>query len=348
MSYTNGLDNPELYFQTKLYTGNGTSQSITLDGSENMQPDWVWIKERSSTSDHSLHDSVRGSTKIVKSSTNAAEITRTGSITSFDSDGFSLGDNAGVNENSQTYASWNWLGANGTASNTDGSITSSVSANTTAGFSIVTYTGTGSAGTIGHGLNATPGMIICKNRSSSVVWVVYHHKNTSAPETDYLTLNGTNATTDHIVFNDTAPTSSVFSVAGDSANNESSSNHVAYCFAEKKGFSKFSSYQGSGNSDGPFVYLGFRPAFLMVKSYKNAQDWEIFDNKRSTFNPVELNLAANTNGADITDLDIDFLSNGFKVRIADDSVNNSSYSYIYMAFAESPFVNSNGVPNNAR
>ena len=350
MSYTNGLDNPELYFQTKLYTGNGTSQSITLDGSENMQPDWVWIKERSSTSDHSLHDSVRGSTKIVKSSTNAAEITRTGSITSFDSDGFSLGDNAGVNENSQTYASWNWLAGGTASSNSNGSITSSVSANTTAGFSIVSYTGTGSTATIGHGLSSTPQVVLIKCRSDATNWHMYHSSVTTADnQVMYLDLNYALSTLTTSSFDVSEFSSSVFGLNTNDAVNGSGRTYIAYCFAEKKGYSKFGSYTGNGNADGTYIHLGFKPAWVMLKRTDTTQDWYMFDNKRDTINPMDIYLRANESGAEPSAFTFfDFLSNGFKCRNSASAVNASGGTYIYMAFAESPFVNSNGVPNNAR
>jgi hypothetical protein len=349
MSYTNGLDNPELYFQTKLYTGNGTSQSITLDGSENMQPDWVWIKERSSTSDHSLHDSVRGSTKIVKSSTNAAEITRTGSITSFDSDGFSLGDNAGVNENSQTYASWNWLAGGSASSNSNGSITSSVSANTTAGFSIVSYTGTGSTATIGHGLSSTPQVVLIKCRSDATNWHMYHSSVTTADnQVMYLDLNYALSTLTTSSFDVSEFSASVFGLNTNDAVNGSGRTYIAYCFAEKKVYSKFGSFTGNGSSDGSYIHLGFKPAWVMIKRTGGVQDWIILDNKRPEYNETNRALYANANYDDAgTDKGIDILSNGFKLRKNHAAINYSE-NYIYMAFAESPFVNSNGVPNNAR
>jgi hypothetical protein len=347
MAYTT-IDKPSDYFNTVLYTGNDADdRNITGVG---FNPDWVWLKSRGGRG-HQLYDVVRGANKGLATESNNAEDSDANIMQSFITDGFQVGSSAESNSDGANYVSWNWLASNTTASNSNGDITSTVSANTTAGFSIVTYTGTGSAGTIGHGLNATPGMIICKNRSSSVVWVVYHHKNTSAPETEYLTLNSSDATTDHIVFNDTAPTSSVFSVAGDSANNESSSNHVAYCFAEKKGYSKFGSYTGNGNADGTFVYTGFKPAWVMIKDTTTGgtgHGWIIFDNKRNTFNPTQALLLADASDSEYTITDpIDFLSNGFKIRDTNQSRNDSGSTYIYMAFAESPFVNSNGVPNNA-
>ena len=367
MSYTNGLDNPELYFQTKLYSGTGSTNSVTFDGSENMQPDWVWIKARSNSDQpHALFDSVRGVNKVLYSNNTDAEDddSSNGSLTSFNSDGFTVGGYYNrVNQSGQTFASWNWKAGGSASSNSDGSITSSVSANTTAGFSIVSYTGTGSNATIGHGLGSTPAMIIWKNRSQSNGWIVYHHKNTSAPETDYLELHSTNATNDlNTIMNDTAPTSSVFTVGTEGAVNNSGNNFIAYCFAEKKGYSKFGSYTGNGNADGTFVYTGFKPAWVMIKCSSSSgsyPSWSIFDTTRQTFNVnAGKTLYANKssaegvrgNGSDssTTIPAIDMLSNGFKSRVLNDEVNNTE-TYIYMCFAESPFVTgASAIPTTAR
>ena len=355
MSYTNGLDNPELYFQAKNYSGNASTNAITLDGSEDMQPDWVWLKSRSFAQNHENYDSVRGATKRLYNNLTNAEDTNSTGLTGFNSDGFTLGSSNAINKSGETFASWNWKA--GTAFTNDasstgvGTIDSTGSVNTDAGFSIISYTGTGSTGTVAHGLGATPGMIIIKERNNATSWIVYHHKNTSAPATDYLLLNSTQATDDYAdYFNDTEPTSSVFTIdtAGDI--NGSSDTYIAYCFAEKKGYSKFGSYEGNGNNDGTFVYTGFKPAWVMTKSIDSTSNWEIKDNKRSTFNTVDDYIKANANAAEDTGVSshaMDFLSNGFKHRGSNDEVNGSE-TYIYMAFAESPFVNSNSVPNNAR
>ena len=355
MSYTNGLDNPELYFQAKNYSGNASTNAITLDGSEDMQPDWVWLKSRSFAQNHENYDSVRGATKRLYNNLTNAEDTNSTGLTGFNSDGFTLGSSNAINKSGETFASWNWKA--GTSFTNDasatgvGTIDSTGSVNTDAGFSIISYTGTGSTGTVAHGLGATPGMIIIKERNNATSWIVYHHKNTSAPATDYLLLNSTQATDDYAdYFNDTEPTSSVFTIdtAGDI--NGSSDTYIAYCFAEKKGYSKFGSYEGNGNNDGTFVYTGFKPAWVMTKSIDSTSNWEIKDNKRSTFNTVDDYIKANANAAEDTGVSshaMDFLSNGFKHRGSNDEVNGSE-TYIYMAFAESPFVNSNGVPNNAR
>jgi len=346
MAYTN-IKKPSEYFNTKLYTGNGTSGTdITGVG---FQPDWLWIKERSSTSSHFIYDSIRGVNVKLSSNTTDADSTVSDSMTSFNSDGFTVGNNGATNENSQTYASWNWLANGAGVANTDGSISSTVSANTTSGFSIVTWTSTGSAHTVGHGLNSTPAMIIMKGRHEANSWMVYHHKNTSAPETDYLELNSTAATADYTVWNDTAPTSSVFSL-GTWSGNDAGGTMVAYCFAEKQGYSKFGSYLGNGNADGTFIYTGFKPAFFVVKPYSTTGNWYCWDSKRSPINEIDGKyLELDASGAEAgtsSVVDLDFLSNGVKLRNTGGGFNGSGVSFIYMAFAEQPLVGDN--PATAR
>jgi hypothetical protein len=347
MAYTT-VDNPELYFQTKLYTGNSGTNVITLDGSENMQPDWIWIKERGATGFHVLTDVVRGITKQLYSNDNQVENTNSFSITAIGSNGFTLGNRADVNNNSDTYVAWNWLAGGTASSNTDGSITSTVSANTTSGFSIVSYTGTGSVGTVGHGLGVAPAMIITKNRDSggSGYWGVYHQ---SLGNGKALFLNRTDASGTNVAYwNNTSPTTSVFSLGDGSTSNVSSENHIAYCFAEKKGFSKFGSYVSNNNADGTFVYTGFKPAFLLLKNITTGSTgWEMYDNKRTPNNVANLFLRANTSDADVSSDRLDILSNGFKLRQVGDTNYNSDV-IIYMAFAENPFVSSTGVPACAR
>jgi len=480
------IDNPELYFQTKLYAGTGSALSITLDGSENMQPDWVWIKERNaSSSSHNLTDSVRGAGKGLFSNDNSAEYDygtgSSGSVRSFDSNGFTLGTASQVNPSGVNMVSWNWSAggsapaitytvkvvsdggnkyrfddfgtsavtldlqeggtytfdlsdssndghpmkfsttSNGShgggstystgivyqldgasvteanyyntsnfnsassrkiiitvsasaptlyyfchyhsgmggqantnstfgSSNFSGSLKSTVSANTTAGFSIVAFTGDGTSGaTLGHGINGfTPKVIIVKSRDIGInSWAVGHN---SLGFTDYIYLNKTDATVSTAGFwNNTAPTSSVFTLGNNDTTN-GSGDYIAYCFAEKKGYSKFGSYTGNGNADGTFVYTGFKPALVIMKeTTDSATNWVTYDNKRNTSNPVNLNLYPNLSNAEgDASLDYDFLSNGFKVRTSNGGINASGQNYIYMAFAESPFVNSNGVPTTAR
>ena len=365
MSYTNGLDDPTLYFNTKLYTGDGdTASNKTGVG---FQPDWTWIKKRGDDAeDHALFDIVRGvsSPKLLNSNGTGAEETHgnNGYVSGFVSDGFSVATNGTssekweyINTSSDTYVAWNWLASNTTASNTDGSITSTVSANTTSGFSIVSYTGTGATATIGHGLGVTPQIIIAKKRDTSGTdWITWGSILGGTTGNEFIKLNQTNAKTtglDSSWFNNTAPTSSVFTVGTQGDLNGSSATYIAYCFAEKKGFSKFGSYTGNGNADGTFVYTGFSPSFVMIKSSSLGQDWFIHDNKRSTFNVSNTVLLPNTADLDITDTTvygIDMVSNGFKVRGTHARINQSGSSYIYMCFAENPFVTSTGIPTTAR
>ena len=360
MSYTNGLDKPSNYFLTKLYTGNG---GTLVNTGVNFRPDLVWIKSRTQANSHVWFDAIRtfaGGKEIQSNNTGsegASDSAGYGYISAVSSDGFTAqaGTTAGdyTNVSSQNYVAWNWLASNTTASNSNGSITSTVSANTTSGFSIVSYTGNVTSGaTVGHGLGTTPAVIIVKKRSGSDGWVVYHHRNTSAPETEYLRLDTTTATADNLgEWNDTAPSPTVFTIGNSGRTNDNGATYIAYCFAEKKGFSKFGSYTGNGNADGTFVYTGFKPAWVMVKRYDGTgQGWNIWDNKRDTFNLVDEFLIANSSNAEATGsaLNLDFLSNGFKFRGTDGGSNTSGSEYVYMAFAESPFVTSSGVPATAR
>tara|TARA_Y100001963_G_scaffold142598_1_gene212415 strand:- start:35 stop:1105 length:1071 start_codon:yes stop_codon:yes gene_type:complete len=350
------IDNPELFFQCKLFTGTGSALSVTLDGDENMQPDLVWIKERSaSDSAHNLTDSVRGAGKGLFSNTSAAEYDygtgSDGTVRSFDSDGFTLGTATQVNPSSVTMVAWCWKA--GTSFSNDasatgvGSIDSTASTSSTAGFSIVSYTGTGSNATVGHGLGVAPKVVIVKRRSQSGQWVMGH---SSLGFTKFLELDLTGASqTSSLRFNDTAPTSSVFSVGTTYDTNQSGTTIIAYCFAEKQGFSKFGSYTGNGNADGAFIYTGFRPAWFMQKNTTDAADnWHIFDTKRDTGNQTDEMLFANASSAEATGNAIDLLSNGVKIRNTSNGMNGSGDNYIFMAFAEQPFVNSKGVPANAR
>jgi len=336
MAYSS-IVKPTDYFNALLYTGNGSTNALTGVG---FQPDWVWLKGRSNGDGSRIYDSVRGVTKEIYSDAADAESTNSNGLTAFGTDGFTLGSSSGTNGSSRTYVAWNWLGANGTASNSDGSITSTVSANTTAGFSIVSYTANGNAGTtIGHGLGAVPSMIITKDRDASGLWLIYHAKSdSSAPQNKYLELNTTGSVQDYPVWNDTAPTSSVFTIGTASENNTNGRKIIAYCFAEKKGYSKFGSYTGNGNADGTFVYTGFKPAWVMIKGTASSRAWSLFDNKRDTFNPTDKLLLANNSSAELTGYKIDFLANGFKPRDTNTYWNGSGETYIYMAFAENPFV----------
>ena len=338
-----------LYMNPKIYTGTGSSNAITGVG---FQPDWTWIKRRNGTNGHNLYDVIRGVTKTINSATTAAESTSGSGLTAFGTDGFTVVSDGDVNGSGGTYVSWNWL-ANGTGSaNTDGSISSTVSANTTSGFSIVKYTGTGADMTVGHGLNAVPKMIIVKALDTGTdPWWVYH---ASLGNSAKLRLNGTQAsqTGADYIWNQTTPTSSVFSLDGtNNGSNANGNDFIAYCFADVQGFSKFGSYTGNGNADGTFVYTGFKPAFVLIKNSSAVTDWCLRDNKRSPINVTQHTLFPNTTDTESyggTSYDIDFLSNGFKIRSTSSRFNTSSNNYIYMALAEAPLVGTNNTPCIAR
>ena len=341
MAYTT-IDNPTDYFNTVLYTGDGTSsKAVTGVG---FQPDWVWLKARSATYSHQLFDVARGATQLLTSEATDAEQTLSG-VTSFDSDGFTVGSDAGSNNNTTTFVSWNWLAGGSASSNTDGSITSSVSANTTAGFSIVTFTtSSGSSDTIGHGLGVAPSVVICKATAASDDWFVFHE---SLGATKRTRLNLTNATDTNTIWNDTAPTSSVFSLR--LTNFGTSRSGVAYCFAEKKGYSKFGSYTGNGSTNGTFIYTGFKPAFVIFKRTDGGSDnWLMYDNTRNPFNSIDKRLYPDASDGEDTGSHMDFVSNGIKFISSTGGLNGSGNTYIYMAFAESPFVTSKGIPTTAR
>jgi hypothetical protein len=357
MSYTNGLDDPSAYFKVKAYAGDGNDgHAITFDDTDtNMQPDLVWMKGRTFSDNHTLYDSVRGANKYLHPDTNSQEYTNASpnfGVKSFDSDGFTLGQWSALNRSSENHIAWCWKTQGGAgSSNEAGSInTTSTSVNTTSKFSISTYTGTGSAATIGHGLGAVPHWIMCKERGGAGDWVCYHHKNTSAPETDVLEFNNDTATADNDgMWNDTAPTSTLITLGGSAVLNNSSDTYVCYAWSGVQGFSRFGSYNGNANADGPFVYTGFRPAWIMIKNTQDGAPWMIMDNKRSGYNPTNNRLYANTTATEEGAVDrFDILSNGFKIRTSDNDTNKSGDLFIYAAFAEQPLVNSNGVPCNAR
>jgi len=350
MAYTN-IDDPSAYFQTLLWTGNSTDgRALTNDGNSDLQPDWVWLKNRNAGYNHFLTDSSRGNTKVLFSDLTNAEGTYTDMVESFDTNGFTVGfDGSQVpNFNGNTFVGWQWKANGGTtSSNTDGSITSTVQANTDAGFSIVTYTTAGSTATIGHGLGAKPDVILLKKRNGAISWYVRH----VSTGTSYLNLNLTSAAVSNpaATWTTTEPTTSVYSIGTSTDFNISGGEYVAYCFASKQGFSKFGKYVGNGNANGPFIYTGFKPAFVLVKSSSATHNWHILDNKRDPENVVDKYVNPDNAAAEDTFTFGDFLSNGFKWRSSSGtSFNESGTSYIYMAFAENPFVTSTGIPTTAR
>jgi len=337
------FNKPSLHFNTKLYTGNSGSQSLTGVG---FQPDWTWIKTRTSNN-HRLFDVLRGVNKNIKTNDTQGEITATDQLMSFDSDGFTVGADGSVNSN--TVVAWNWKGGGSGSANTDGTINTSVSANTSSGVSIITYTGTGSAGTIGHGLGVKPDAWHVKARSETRAWYGWHH---SIPLGDVINWNATGAkSTDTSLFTNTAPTTSVINLGSSVGTNNNGITFVCYAFAEKKGFSKFGSYAGNGGSSGPFIYTGFKPAWLMIKSHIGTDNWIVYDSKRNGINSQNARLYANTTSAeDLTAGQIDLLSNGFRPTSNYSSINYNNGNYIYYAFAEEPLVANVGqsIPATAR
>ena len=342
---------PKDYFNTKLYSGTGSSNAITGVG---FQPDFVWQKSRSNGEGHGLFDVLRGVTNRIQSNTNSATSSQAGSLTAFGSDGFTVGgspNNDAANGNGQTFASWNWKANGAGSSNTDGSInTTYTSASTTSGFSISTYTGTGSNATVGHGLGVAPKVVLIKQTNGTAWWFMYHN---DLGTTGKLNLNTTGYNNDlqASYWNSTAPSSSVFSLGTEASVNGSSQNFVAYCFADVQGFSKAGSYTGNGNADGSFIYTGFSPAIIIAKKTSGTSDWIIWDNKRDGYNETLKRVYPNESAAEenSTTQGVDFLSNGFKLRGTNSNAwNASGGTYIYMAFAEEPLVSSNGVPATAR
>jgi hypothetical protein len=325
------------YMAATTYTGNGTSLNISnAFNNVSFKPDLVWIKGRSATTDNALYDSVRGTTKDLVSNNATVETTQAAGLLSFNENGFSIGSLAKLNTNAATYVAWSWKAGETTVTNTQGTITSQVDANPTSGFSVVTYTGTGSNATVGHGLGVAPKIIIVKGRGNVFSWMVYHSANGATPATERLELNSnSNSNTAANVWNNAAPTSSVFSVGTDSAVNFNLITYIAYCFAEVAGFSRFGSYTGNNSLDGPFIYCGFRPRFIMAKSINSSENWYIVDSTRSTANQNGVYLVPNNTNID-TLMGIDILSNGFKMR-STGIPNNFTSNYIFAAFAETPF-----------
>ena len=343
MAYTT-INKSTDYFNTKLYTGNNTSQAITGVG---FQPDWVWIKSRTDTNSHNSWDSVRGVNKYLENDTTKVETTDSNGLTAFGTDGFTVGSRDAINDNSVNFASWNWKANGAGSSNSDGSITSTVSANTTAGFSIVKYSGTGSNGTVGHGLGVAPKIVLVKNLGQTTDWYMYTEM---TGNTHSMLLNSNSAKVGPYSdnWNNTSPTTTTFSVGTSGAINSSIADHIAYCFAEKTGYSKMGSYVGNNNADGPFVYTGFKPALIFFKNIEASENWLMFDNRRIGYNSGNYHLFPNASNVENTGTGnyVDMLSNGFKIRVATNSI-NVSQNQIYMAFGQS-LVGSNNVPCTAR
>lgn len=346
MAYTT-INQPTEYFNIVTYTGNGgTDRSITGVG---FQPDFVWIKERNTAVSHMIYNSTSGANKRLSSNNNGVEATDSDGLKSFDSDGWTMDAKGSINGSSDTYVAWNFIANGGTtSSNTDGSITSTVQANTTAGFSIVTYTGTGSSATVGHGLGAVPKMLLVKERDNANDWKVYHH---IIGNNKTVRLDTTDAeTSDTSTFASTTPTSSVFSV-NSNATNRSGGGIIAYCFAEKKGYSRIGSYKGNAADNGAFVYTGFKPKFVLIKNITDVADWTMWDTTRYPDNVQNIQLYPNLNNAEDTASSttrLDMLSTGFKIRGVNNKINGNGDTMIYIAWAENPLVTGTGTPATAR
>jgi len=342
------INKPTEYFNTLLWTGNSTDNRVITG--VGFQPDLVWFKQRTGANVHAIIDSVRGTagTNYTLSPNNTnAEFDWSGIFKDIQSDGYTVGTDTAVNSSGNNYVGWNWLASNTTASNTDGSITSTVSANTTSGFSIVTWTGNATASqSVGHGLGAVPKVILTKNTDNGTQpWKCYFSE---VGNDKYLQLNTSDVPATSGVWSNTTPSSSLIYISNDTGVNGSGNTILAYCFAEKKGFSKAFSYTGNGSTDGSFCYLGFRPAFILLKNADRAENWFMFDNKRDTYNVADAYLNADASTAETTLATVDFLSNGFKIRTSGAYANFSGSNIIGIAFAENPLVSTAGVPCTAR
>jgi hypothetical protein len=337
------------YFQPTLYTGNGTAigsggNAVTQIGNSTFQPDFVWMKSRSAATDHALYDAVRGTTKELITNSSAAESTLTEGLTTFGAAGFTVGNDAAVNTNAATYAAWQWKANGAGVANTDGTISSTVSVNQTAGFSIVRAASMAASGTIGHGLSQAPDMVIGRMQSEVYFWWTWHQGLSGG--TYVIKLNDTSAQAAVATVYTAEPTSTVINTGGSWTSGNPA---IFYCFHEVEGFSKFGSYTGNGSStDGPFIWCGFRPAFVMFKKTSATDSWEIFDNTRPGYNATGLGIYPNTTDSELTGRNIDILSNGIKQRNANGTTNESGQTYIFMAFAENPFGGDGVAPATAR
>ena len=355
MAYTT-IDDPSAYFQTATWTGSSGTDTITFGGNSNLQLDWLWAKARTATYSNALFDTSRITSgdylPLFADTTGAQQTSYTNELNTITSDGFTVGTQPHTGNNGTNYVGWAWKANGGTtSSNSSGSITSTVQANTTAGFSIVTYTGTGSNATVGHGLGTSPQIVLIKKYSSggsNRAWIMYLE---ALGNTKALFLNDSDpeyTLTD--AFNSTSPTSTTFSIGTNGRCNDSGESYVAYCFATIQGYSKFGKYIGNGDNDGPFIYTGFKPAFLIVKRTDAANNWWIIDTKRDDYqNPfADLLIADGDDAENANTARGDLLSNGFKWRVSPNAFNADGGQYVYLAFAESPFVSSAGVPTTAK
>jgi len=348
------IDDSSAFFKPVLYTGDGnTGRSVTFSGAT-MQPDLVWIKNRDQGDIHVWFDSVRGVTKYVSSSTRYMQITDANTLTAFDSNGFEIDDDVIVNTNTEDYVCWNWKAGTTGTDLSAGTITpTSSNINTTTGFGIYAYNSTGAAATIAHGLGVVPQVIICRQLTSGGGdtvrdWPVYHHSNTDAPETESLVLSSDVATDDNLLWNDTLPTSTLISIGGGAEVNQVSGTYVMYVFAPIQGYSSFGFYEGNGNADGPFVYTGFQPALVITKNAESTGEWNMYTSTTELSTCSYLYANSTSSEGSGSTLCFDLVSNGFKIKTDNADRNASGDNFIYMAFAKAPFVNSSGVPGNAK
>ena len=358
MAYTT-IDDPSKHFQTAIYTGAGNNSSVTFGGNSDLQLDWLWVKRRDSADNSKVFDTSRGigsGNEPYLTTISTEEEQTYAYLTSVDSDGFTWDTvDSSTGTSSNTYVAWGWKANGGSLTTNDasatgvGTIDSQYQVNSTAGFSIVTHTGSGSAGNIAHGLGAVPEWVLTKNRITAASWANYH---VGAGNEYYLELDTADAReAGSSVWGDTTPSSTTFRVGGANTktNSGSGDTFVSYCFTPIQGYSKFGSYKGNGNADGAFVYTGFRPAWILGKRSTGGHGWFLFDDERDNHNPVNQLLEPHVNNAESNDsFDIDILSNGFKARGSENTINGNDETYVYMAFARHPFVSSKGVPTPAR
>ena len=349
------IDKPSDYFRCKLYSGNNNTQNIVWDETDtNMKPDMLWIKSIAGNTvfEHVLGNVISGNQKYLVPNSTAAQVSNGNVINTFNTNGFSVGGATQVSEGGRSYASWGWKASNTTASNTTGSINSTVSVSTNSRFSVVSYTGNQTSGaTVGHGLGAVPAMFMVKNLNDAEAWQVYHKDLTSASY--HLVLNERDAEASNTSrWNGAAPTSSVFTLGNNDTVNNVNIPYIAFCFADSL-VSKFGTYVGTGNASGPYIHLGFKPAIIMIKSRSSSSTWHLADNKRAGYNPRNYRIQPNDANAQYTgsEINTDFLAQGFKLRNTDTDTNGGGPTYIYLAFAENPFVTStdnNSIPTTAR
>tara|TARA_Y100000114_G_scaffold96244_1_gene89554 strand:- start:500 stop:1558 length:1059 start_codon:yes stop_codon:yes gene_type:complete len=352
MAYTD-IDDPSAHFQVTTYTGAGANQTVTNGGNSNLQPDWLWIKRRNAGYAHALFDSNRGlgssNPPMLESDSTAVENANQNWISGVGTDSFTIGVNEhNLSNTAGTYVAWQWKCAGGTtSSNSAGDISSTVQVNSTAGFSIVSYTGNFTATqTVGHGLGVTPDLVIIKNRDTAVDWVVWSPQLSSG---NFLRLNTSAAQSSSSRIHQSGFTATTFGIGANNSVNKSGDDLIAYCFAEKQGYSKIGKY--IGNSEGAFAYCGFAPIFIMVREIGNTNSWWMFDRKRDPFNTADARLAADQTSAEATGSFtnvVEFLSNGFKFRNTDSAWNRNAGEYLFIAFAEHPLVTSGGAPCPAR